>query len=333
MESIESREKIGKKLNIVIMWFGELWQWFYDMLKETNSNVFVVSVSWKNSKQYQNAWIKPYNWYEWFPIKYEDIDAVLLCCRTWQLELIKELIPDEVLPKVVDKFISFQNGFDVKEKLINVFGKSISRCVPYLSFKSYEWKKIKLSFAKSSPIKWTEQQNIYDLMQTLNDYTSKKFWKFLFEWVDSIALQREWEFKAMINTVLNSLCVIYKSDVKNSINLFKKEFGEDAIKKRSKEISDVENVVYDNSPFEINSWEVEYRILHVAEKFTKEKPSTYQQYYINSRARWEIMSEDNNLLWYIIKKSKLHKIDAPISTEIWNKMKKIEKWINQTLKN
>ncbi|MEI8253657.1 MAG: hypothetical protein WCG25_08190 [bacterium] len=57
----------------------------------------------------------------------------------------------------------------------------------------------------------------------------------------------------MINTVLNSLCVIYKSDVKNSINLFKKEFGEDAIKKRSKEISDVENVVYDNSPFEINS--------------------------------------------------------------------------------
>ncbi|MEI8253658.1 MAG: hypothetical protein WCG25_08195 [bacterium] len=42
------------------------------------------------------------------------------------------------MPKVVDKFISFQNGFDVKEKLINVFGKSISRCVPYLSFKSYE---------------------------------------------------------------------------------------------------------------------------------------------------------------------------------------------------
>jgi hypothetical protein len=58
MESIELREKIGKKLNIIIMWFGELWQWFYDMLKETNSNVFVVSVSWKNSKQYQNAWIK-----------------------------------------------------------------------------------------------------------------------------------------------------------------------------------------------------------------------------------------------------------------------------------
>jgi hypothetical protein len=45
------------------------------------------------------------------------------------------------------------------------------------------------------------------------------------------------------------------------------------------------------------------------------------------------MSEDNNLLWYIIKKSKLHNIDVPISTEIWNKMKKIEKWINQTLKN
>jgi uncharacterized protein YcgL (UPF0745 family) len=57
----------------------------------------------------------------------------------------------------------------------------------------------------------------------------------------------------MINTVLNSLCVIYKSDVKNSMHLFKQEFGEDAIKNWSKEISDVENVVYDNSPFEINT--------------------------------------------------------------------------------
>jgi ketopantoate reductase len=333
MESIETKEKIWKKLNIVIMWFGELWQWFYDMLKETNSNVYVVSVSWKNSEQYKNAWIKPYNRYEWFPIKYENIDAVLLCCRTWQLDLVKQLIPQEVLPKVVDKFISFQNGFDVKENLIRIFGKSVSRCVPYLSFKNYDWKTIKLSFARTSPIKWTEQKNIYDLMETLNDYSSKNFGKYLFEWVDSIALQREGEFKAMINTVLNSLCVVYKSDVNNSINLFKQEFGEDAIKMRSKEISDVENVVYDNSPFEINTWEVEYRILHVAEKFAKEKPSTYQQYYINSWARWEVMTEDNHLLWYIIKKAREHKIDVPISKEIWKRMKDIEKGINQTLRN
>jgi hypothetical protein len=48
------------------------------------------------------------------------------------------------------------------------------------------------------------------------------------------------------------LCVIYKSNVEDSIAKFKKEFGEDAIKKRSKEISDIENITYDNSPFEIN---------------------------------------------------------------------------------
>ena len=66
------------------MWFGELWQWFYDMLKEMNANVYVVSVSWKNFEQYQNAGIQPYNRYEGFPVKYEDIDAVLLCCRTDQ---------------------------------------------------------------------------------------------------------------------------------------------------------------------------------------------------------------------------------------------------------
>lgn len=333
MESIETKEKIWKKLNVVIMWFGELWQWFYDMLKQTNSNVYVVSISWKNSEQYKRAWIKPYNRYEWFPIKYEDIDAVLLCCRTWQLELIKELIPQEVLPRVVDKIVSFQNGFDVREKLIKVFGKSVSRCVPYLSFKNYDGKTIKLTFARTSPIKWVEQKNIYDLMQTLNDYTSKEFGKYLFEWVDSIALQREWEFKATINTVLNSLCVIYKSDVKNSLDQFKKEFGDDALHRLSKEISDVENIVYENSPFEINPGEVEYRILHIAEKFAKEKPSTYQQYYISSRARWEVMTEDNHLLWYIIQKARKHKINVPISKEIWKRMKEIEKGINQTLKN
>ncbi len=84
MKWIENREIIEKKLNVVMMWFGELWQWFYDMLKEMNANVYVVSVSWKNFEQYQNAGIQPYNRYEGFPVKYEDIDAVLLCCRTDQ---------------------------------------------------------------------------------------------------------------------------------------------------------------------------------------------------------------------------------------------------------
>jgi|GEM_PF-5172942 len=56
----------------------------------------------------------------------------------------------------------------------------------------------------------------------------------------------------MINTVLNSLCVIYRSDVENSLDQFRKEFGDDALHKLSREISDVENIVYDNSPFEIN---------------------------------------------------------------------------------
>ncbi len=331
MEVGESVEKIAKKLNVVIMWFGELWQWFYDMLKETNSNVYVVSVSWRNSEQYKRANIKPYNRYEGFPIPYEDIDVVLLCCRTTQLELVKTLIPKEVLPKVVGKLVSFQNWFGVRDDLIRLFGKSIPRCVPYLSFKKYDGKEVQLSFARTSPIKWTEFQNVKDLESTLNDYTSKKFWKFLFEWVDSIALQRDWEFKAIINTVLNSLCVIYKSNVEDSIAKFKKEFGEDAIKKRSKEISDIENITYDNSPFEINPWEVEYRVLDFAKAFAKQVPSTYQQYYVNSFVRWQVMSEDNHLLWYLIEKAKRNNINIKISKSVWDMMKAIEAQINRDL--
>jgi len=69
------------------------------------------------------------------------------------LEVIKTLIPEEVMSKVVDKCISFQNGFDVKDKLLSIFGKSTPRCVPYLSFKRYDGKGIKLEIAKPSPIK------------------------------------------------------------------------------------------------------------------------------------------------------------------------------------
>lgn len=330
MEFVESKEVFWKKLNIVIMGLGELWQWFYNMLKETNSNVFVVSVSWKNNEQYENAGIEPYNRYEWFPIKYDDIDVVLLCCRTDQLEAVKTLIPEEILPKVVDKIVSFQNGFGVREKLIELFGKSPAKCIPNLSFKCYDWKNITLNFAKSSPIKWIEQENIHNLMDILNDYTSKKFWKYLFEWVDSLALHREGEYKAFMNTVLNSLCVIYKWNVKYSLWKFKGEFGIDVLDKWAQEISNILNLRL-NKVFETNAGEVKYYIEMIAKKFANEKPSTYQQYYQSSKKRWEVLSEDNHLLWYIVNQSKQTWIVAPISNEIWNRMKNIEKEINQSL--
>jgi hypothetical protein len=54
------------------------------------------------------------------------------------LDAIKTLIPKEVMPKIVDKCIAFQNGFDVREKLLSIFGKSIPRSVAFLSFKRYK---------------------------------------------------------------------------------------------------------------------------------------------------------------------------------------------------
>ena len=168
MKLAEDKEKIKKKPNIVIMGFGELWQWFYHMLKETNTNVYVVSVSGKNNKMYEENEIHPYNRYEWFPVPYEAIDAVLLCCRTNQLEVVKTLIPKEIFPKVVDKVISFQNGFGVKEKLIQVFGKSTARCIPNLSFKRHDGKNITLTFAKPSPIKGIEKENIKEYLWIFN---------------------------------------------------------------------------------------------------------------------------------------------------------------------
>lgn len=331
MNTLENREKLDKKLNIVIMWFWELWQWFYDMLKETNTNIYVVSVSWKNNKQYENAGIHPYNRYEWFPVPYEDIDAVLLCCRTDQLEIIKTLIPKKILPKIVDKIISFQNGFGVKEKLTQLFGKSPARCIPNLSFKRHDGKNITLTFAKASPIKWIEKENIKDLMDTLNNYTSKEFWKYLFEWVDSIALHREWEYKAFINTILNSLCVVYHGNVVSSIQKFTQEFGTDILDKWSNEIWEVINIKLKDSIFETNVGEVKYYLDTMIEKFANEVPSTYNQYYDQAPKRGKVLSEDNHLLGYIIAQAKKHKISIPISTEIRNRMKKIEKEINNSL--
>lgn len=331
MKLAEDKEKIQKKTNVVIMGFGELWQWFYDMLKETNANVYVVSVSGKNNKMYEEAGIRPYNRYEWFPVSYEAIDAVLLCCRTNQLEVVKTLIPKEIFPKVVDKIVSFQNGFGVKEKLTQIFGKSPARCVPNLSFKRHDGKNITLTFAKPSPIKGIEKENIKELMDTLNNYTSKEFWKYLFEWVDSIALHREGEYKAFINSVLNSLCVVYHGNVKTAVQNFVQEFGPDAVERWSQEIWKVINIHLKNSVFETNTGEVKYYLDTMIEKFANEVPSTYNQYYDQAPQRGKILSEDNHLLGYIIAQAKKHKISIPMSTEIRKRMKTIEKQINQEL--
>ena len=331
MEPIEAKEKIEGKLNIVIMWFGELWQWFYDILNHTNSNVYVVSISWRNDALYTQHWVKAYNWYEWFPVSYEDIDAVLLCCRTNQLDKVSTLIPKSILPKVISKMISFQNWFGVKEKLMQLFWKSPARCIPYLSFKCYNGKDINLTFAKPSPIKSWDEASIKKIINLINDYTSDTFWMYLFEWVDSIALQRDGEYKAIINSVLNSLCVIYKWDVAKSMNKFEKEFGANWLLERSKEISCILNSRF-NWIFETNPWEVKYRIENIAQKFAKEKPSTYNQYYEQANQRGKILSEDNHLLGYIIQQSRLKWIIAPISDIIRWRMKDIEKQINMNIK-
>lgn len=330
MQLSESKETLEKKLNIVIMGFGELWQWFYDILKGTNSNVYVVSVSGKNDKIYKESNIVPYNRYEWFPISYDAIDAVLLCWRTDQLDDIKTLIPKKIFPKIINKVVSFQNGFGVKEKLIQVFGKSPARCIPNLSFKRYDGTTINLNFAKTSPIKW--DKHIQNLMDTINTYTTQKYGKVAFEAVNSIALHRAWEYKAFMNTILNSLCVVYKWDVSSAIHQFTAEFGQNALDIWSKEISEVLNMGL--HPILItNTGEVNHYLHQMIEKFAHEKPSTYNQYYKSSLLRGKVLSEDEHLLGYIIQQAKKYAIDAPISTELWQRMKNIERDINASLQN
>jgi ketopantoate reductase len=214
---------------------------------------------------------------------------------------------------------------------LSIFGKSIPRSVAFLSFKRYKWKDLTLEIAKPSPIKWMENSNIKDFVDIVNTYTNKSFNKYLFEWVDSIALQREGEIKAIINSILNSIGVIYKSNVQDAIKSFKEEFWETAISDRAEEISNIENTTLKDSPFEINTGEMYYRILHTAEKFAQEKSSTYQQYFINAQSRWKVLSEDDHLLWNLIQRARNHSINAPISNEVWNRMKKIEAEINKNV--
>ncbi len=233
---------------------------------------------------------------------------------------------------MLDKIISFQNWFKVNKTLKKLFGKSIARCIPNLSFKRNDGKTITLTFANPSPIKGEKQKNIQDLMDTLNAYTSKKFGKFLFEGVDSIALHRAGEYKAFMNTILNSLCVVYHGDVSSSVQKFSEEFGPEAIDLWSQELSKVLNTRL-NSVFETNAGEVKYYLDHMIQKFAHEKPSTYNQYYEASQKRGKVLSEDDHLLGYIIATAKEHKIEAPISNTMWERMKAIEKEINEKFQN
>ena len=168
-------------------------------------------------------------------------------------------------------------------------------------------------------------------MNALNNYTSKEFGKYLFEGVDSIALHREGEYKAFINAILNSLCVVYHGTVKHSLQKFAQEFGNDALANRSKEIWQVINNRLEHSVFETTLGEVRYYLNTMIEKFANEVPSTYNQYYDQAPKRGKVLSEDDHLLGYIIQQARIHKISIPISTEMRKRMKHIEEEINTSL--
>ncbi len=213
-----------KKYNFVIIGFWDLGKWWHQLLTEAWQNVYVCSL---NGREYTDEYSRLHNVHAYnvfkLPISHEEIDAVLMCCTATDIWLLHDCLPKNLIETKWSKFVFFQNGIWIREKIKQILFNTPhpTQAIPYFSFKTNGWNKVDIALAKPSPI--TGNQNLIGtLLFALNQWPHQNH---RFEWMDSIILRKEERKKWYVNAFINPLCVIYKLPVWEAINAFLHEFG------------------------------------------------------------------------------------------------------------
>lgn len=323
----ESIENQSSKHNFLIIGFGDLGKWWHQILTEANQNVYVASL---NNTKYTDEYTKDHhvethNLYQ-LPIDYKDIDVVLVCCTSTDLSLLAEVIPPE-LKKKVNNFVFFQNGIWIRERLRTLFDdEHPTQSVPYFSFKTQGGKTVEIKSIKPSPITW-DLPTINVLMSVLNEGPKQDI---LFEWVDSILLRKEERRKGYINAFLNTICVIYRGNVEESLKNFYREYGAKAFEDICKEFYTFNNEVAKDALAYMSQEEINSFIQQAIKKFGKEFPSTYIQYYVKSKEIGEIRSDEQRFIWTIMRGAEQKWVKLPILDSLYEKMMHIKSSLNHT---
>jgi len=304
MEQITNTEdsiNVFKNKKVVILWYGQIWQWFYEMLKKNwISNVFVISER-KNLKWIFSQWDN-------LPIDIPEIDYIINTYKSPDVERTTKKIPNWFSWKI----IYIQNGFDIKEKARSLGIDNSIFWVLNMSIKRQEDWKLKTSYAWSSPIYW---EGAEDFSMLFN-----KEWK-IFENIEDF--EKAKNLKWIVNCVFNSLCVLYNLPAKKAIDKY-------SIEKTNRLVKEIVDVINHENNGKINFDEAFNNILEAYENFANDYPSTHQDFYELKNNDYVLREktlkhELDSLIWFIVKKAKEHKIEIPFTRNIYNKIKKMEK--------
>jgi ketopantoate reductase len=313
-----------KKYNFVIIGFWDLWKWWHQLLTEAWQNVYVCSLNWREytdeySRQHN---IHAYNVFK-LPISHDGIDAVLMCCTATDIWLLHDCLPKNLIETKWSKFVFFQNGIWIREKIKQVLFNTPhpTQAVPYFSFKTNGWKKVDIALANPSPITG-DQELIITLLDALNQGPQQNN---RFEWMDSIILRKEERKKWYVNAFINPLCVIYKLPPWEAVDAFVNEFGPWAPEKVYKELLQFNNEIVWDALAHMEIQEIQQDILNAIEKFRTKYPSTYYQYYRS----WTdpIRSDEQSFIWVIMDRCKQKWVSLPLLEELYVRMQDVKQKI------
>lgn len=322
-------EKVkSQKHNFVIIWFGDLWKWWHQLLTEAGQNVYVCSL---NGRAYTDPYsiehkVHCHNAFN-LPIAYEDVDVVLICCTARDLDMLHNCLPIELIKEKASRMVFFQNGIGIREKIKQILLNTPhpTQVIPYFSFKTNWGNKVDISLAKPCPTTW-EKDVINILTETLNIWPHQNHW---FEWMDSIILRKEERKKGYINTFINTISVIYKAPTQKALDMFLSEFWPGAKEEIYKELLQFNNNIAGDELAHMEINEIREDIENALTKFATKYPSTYYQYYKNPKINGTIHSDEEHFIGRIISNCDYCKKDLPLLRKLYNRMMGIKKQIEQ----
>jgi ketopantoate reductase len=301
MENLKDINKSNeiKKKKIIILGYWQVWQYFFQVLKENwCENVFIVS---RRKSLQSNNWDN-------LPVKINEVDYIINTHKVPDIKWTTESIPKDFEWKI----LYVQNWFDIKELVKEMWIKNSLFAVLNISAKSNNSWKLWVKILKESPIFWDWSKDIENLFNKPNLNIFKESGNF----------DREVIKKWIINSIFNPLCVIYNKNAKNAID----EYWFDQLENLSHEIVKIVNCWCRPK---IGQEEIRNYIMKVYETFWEDFPNTYGDFYEKSWEKYILRKtikkhELDHLIWYLLKKSKEYWIKAPLIKEIHHKIEEIE---------
>lgn len=299
-----------KKCNIVILWSSQAWEWLRKIFESHGQNVYQLSLRDNLLNTDQVVFFKSRTD---IPVPPNEVDYVIFAGNQDDVSRYWPWIPRPANEKV----ITIQNWFRTKGD----WGKykiAVKWHIVLSAALKRIWMLIDIIPWKSSPVSWIAR-GLHKILETTPwPYSNFLTWEF-----DSITVLKFKIKKAIINTVINSICVLLSDEcfwyTKNSIDAFgweKLESFLDEVLIVQFNMSSLPEGIFPSKE------EILSEIHNIYSNLWSVKPSLWYDFYwdyakVKFLKYWNVFtSEYNYLLWAIIEEARKKGIYVPISEDI-----------------